>query len=701
MSISPRKERSSPTLIIRNRTRPRPEQVYSNFTFDEGSLTAGTQKRLRNRFLSSRLEVKICLGISAALVFGLLLVYLQYRCVITSSSSSRLERASILLSPSGALLNNSKSPNPSRSFAESSYKNELSPSNLALLNRGPAYNPFRTATVPLVYRTVLERLDRLWELENAQQEALTDPSSSPLTSATVPLLKSETEAFSSSKQTPTILDDICDSDSDHSDLAPDDDDGQRRRPRRCRFLFPLRIAEQESKARIHLLEIIQTAQRLDRILVLPHVGKSRLGVCYKWGFGVYYDEDEVVGMLEEQGVRVVTQEVFRGWLELRKGGEGEGRVLRGQVVSLGVGATAGARMDSDRDRARVEIPSLVSASALGDGDQWNGLVVSVDDQPVGDIRNDSRFPRCFADRFGGLMRLDEFVPLEIYPSPALGKVLRTQPIGEEVVAALGREDVWRASRVPRSSLEDREMEGDFVIEDLDPEILLLNWNMRYPIFMQPFRGTISYAPFLERLVKTELMPRLPYLFIHWRMEGVSKGVLGDCASDLVDTVARVLLSHGTGVSGVGDGIEKVWFAGDFPVPVSDYDKGGDGASVSPGFIEKSGTFRDFGDEHREAVGILVDAFREGGELDKWGITDLAGEVEAFRRRRRMEVDLELLSDPGVMGILDKMIGVEAAIFVGGSKRCARTSSFTKQVIDGRREKLKDANHVQNVVEYFG
>jgi hypothetical protein len=55
----------------------------------------------------------------------------------------------------------------------------------------------------------------------------------------------------------------------------------------CGFLLPLRIGEQES---IHLMEILQLAQRLDRILVLPNVGKSHIGpgTCFKSGLATYY-----------------------------------------------------------------------------------------------------------------------------------------------------------------------------------------------------------------------------------------------------------------------------------------------------------------------------------------------------------------------------------------------------------------------------
>ncbi|KAE9398908.1 hypothetical protein BT96DRAFT_920510 [Gymnopus androsaceus JB14] len=165
------------------------------------------------------------------------------------------------------------------------------------------------------------------------------------------------------------------------------------------------------------------------------------------------------------------------------------------------------------------------------------------------------------------------------------------------------------------------------------------------------------------------------------MSSVSPDALPDCAHDLVDTISNLLHAPG-----LGDGIQKVWFAGDYPFPIVNhlYPLASDRAQITT--TPKSGTFRNFGSKHTEAVDILVDAFRDGAELERWDITDLAAELV------RMEEDDDLR-------ILDKIIGMNAALFVGGAKGCGRTSSFTKQVIERRRD--IDASPVRNVVEYFG
>ncbi|KAF8181485.1 hypothetical protein BJ912DRAFT_906817, partial [Pholiota molesta] len=66
-------------------------------------------------------------------------------------------------------------------------------------------------------------------------------------------------------------------------------------PRPCRFLLPLRIAEQESKARIHLAQLALLARALNRTLVLPNVGRSKVGACFRWDLGAYYDVRSLAG----------------------------------------------------------------------------------------------------------------------------------------------------------------------------------------------------------------------------------------------------------------------------------------------------------------------------------------------------------------------------------------------------------------------
>jgi len=59
---------------------------------------------------------------------------------------------------------------------------------------------------------------------------------------------------------------------------------------------------------------------------------------------------------------------------------------------------------------------------------------------------------------------------------------------------------------------------------------------------------------------------------------------------------------------------------------------------------------------------------------------------------------------GIREIVDKIIGVKAALFVSGANGCMRTSSVSKQILDRRREVVSELDsewpELWNVVEFF-
>ncbi|KAJ3740634.1 hypothetical protein DFH05DRAFT_1452471 [Lentinula detonsa] len=623
----------SPTLTFRHRTRLNSDRNNSDLRpFKTNTYTAGPTSTPRNCLLSfwflRKHRIRLYVLIFALSSSAFFLLSSAYYAIANASRAQSqqvlpLKANQPLQNITATSIRKSQTSILSRPFSNaSSHEIEASDPSLTAIVLPPTH----TGAVPVVYRTVLERLDQL----DRQQQALTSLPTS------VPFLNIEAENYNYDKYSVDVL---C-----------------RNSP--CRFLLPLRVAEQESKARIHLLEIIQTAKRLDRILVLPHVGKSRLGLCFRWSFEAYYDEDLLKGILHEEGVRVVTQEAFKHWLD-----SSPSRLPRGQLVSL-------------MSKAEPDRPGTVKFVIN------NGLIASVDTEAI--MLQDPRLPGCFGDRFNMLLSND-FTPIAIYPSPDLSKSLKKQPIGEEFISIFGRENIRNASRSQ-------------VPSDDEPEVFMLDWDMRHPIYLQPFKESIAYSPSLEVLAQKLFSSSSPYVMIHWRMESVSPDILPDCAHDLVDTISNLLHT-----SVLGEGIQKVWFAGDYPVPIVNHlYPSSDRASVPTIIQKKSGTFRDFGEKHRETVDILVDAFREGAELDRWVLTDLTAELVRMEEDDGiLDVHPDFLTDSGALGILDKMIGMNAAIFVGGSKRCGRTSSFTKQVIDSRHKNFNKDGKVRNVVEYFG
>ncbi|KAH9481068.1 hypothetical protein JR316_0005587 [Psilocybe cubensis] len=409
-------------------------------------------------------------------------------------------------------------------------------------------------------------------------------------------------------------------------------------PRPCRFLLPLRIAEQESKARMHITQLAELARRLNRTLVLPNVGKSKIGACFRWPFSVYYEPssinlddawragvDAVVDDAHDKGKEsYVELESFHAWMESYARNKRR-ESLKSQLVSIA--------------------PTILS-SGLRDETIYANTDVAVHAYSTfGAWERD--LPGCFSTKFHHL-RL-ETRPIYIYPITA------AQPAKKD-----GRDKFLGDSIVDALSTISSGTSGE-------PPVLVVNWDMRYPVFAPPpphatiinknAYSSLQYSAKMHDLAK-QYAPAGPYLAIQWRMETVDVHLLQDCAHALVDVLVRVL--HDPSLS---ENVTTVWFATDYPYPIARRTKAG---SRPPMISAKSGTFRDFDILHENAIEILRKAFDKQGELHEWKLTDFAEAIENDSKPQN-----ELLHDTGVLGILDKLVSTNAAIFVSGSSRCSR------------------------------
>ncbi|TFK27864.1 hypothetical protein FA15DRAFT_117870 [Coprinopsis marcescibilis] len=426
--------------------------------------------------------------------------------------------------------------------------------------------------------------------------------------------------------------------------------------RPCRFLLPLRIAEQESKARIHLHQIMHLAKQLNRILVLPNAGKSRLGACYKWPFHTYYNLDtENSDDLPE----VVGLEDFKLWSEVYAKGEKNGRRgLDSQLVSLA-----------------PAIPGVLAQDAeefltLGD------LLVHRYDT---ELAPETEFPGCFPSKFEHLDLRDNSLYIALGEQETFS--LRSRSIPQ---ADLGNAIIDVLRSYPSNSNTDQDAQVPLEIpttQPPDPDVLILNWELRHPLFQTSLSPPLTYSPSVESLSSRLAPAPNSYLGIHWRMETVDSQVLAECAHSLIDLVSSML--HDT--DHLAKDVNTVWFASDYPYPILDSELKNSRTSFA-----KSGTFRNFNEHHETAVGILKEAFKEGGELHEWDLVDVN---EATANANLHKGDEDLLQDTGILGIVDKLILSRARLLVGGSKKCSKQSSFTKQVVESRAGKWTDLGNV--------
>lgn len=455
----------------------------------------------------------------------------------------------------------------------------------------------------------------------------------------------------------------------------------------CRILLPLWIGEQESRGRMHLSQVLDFARALNRTLVLPNVGKSRIGACGRWEFDVYYDVGSFVrkgSVTEEDRTRVrkvMLMDDFKTWLEMRP--------VRpsGQVVFVDE-AMAGDEESSG---------NLASANLFSEDGLLNVHVdsdaLSMDDPRLKKVR-------CLGTKLRQLdLRHFSTVTAHI-PFP---ERVRPLPDGDLLLRSLARPDIARTALLSSSS-QELDLEAEPMLRE--PEVLILYWDIRHfpfgpgtveAVTMGLVNTGLDYSSRIHALTRRLINPYQPYVAVHWRMESIPANMLPACAEALVDTLTT-LLSDPT----LGAEIRTVWFASDFPWPVSSSvsqevsyigeevpleEDREDQQQTQQNVMEitpsarRSNTFRNVSHEHVEAIGIVKAAFRPGGALEALKLTGVSEELDRVRKDMEQEGKLYvleeddeeglLLEDPGVLGILDKLAAMRAALFVSGAKRCGR------------------------------
>lgn len=412
----------------------------------------------------------------------------------------------------------------------------------------------------------------------------------------------------------------------------------------CQFILPLRIAEQESKSRLHFMQILEMAGRLNRIMVLPNVAKSRMGTCSRWNFDNYYDTSSLLSQMNQANLRISTMEAFRKWIATRP------KPPQGQMVTIDpkpLGSSSG----------------VVETGASFQ----NQVTVKIDHSGTTSTASTAR---CLKIKFPR-MAMNAFSPISIHPS----KAMKSKFFGPAVVDALESADIQEAS-----SKDEKNGLLNVDPDLMEPDVLVLNYDLRHPAFTPnlTLHESLSYSPNLTKIATELLGSSEPsdYLVIHWRMETVDPEILPQCAEMLVETLASLLQDQDMDDED-SKGIDKIWFASDYPHPISRANKL---LSNQLNGGSKSSTFRSIGPKHEEAIEIIRRAFESGGPFEGKVLTGLAEELARSRQvtsdengQSRMAIGNmgELIDDAGVLGILDKIIAVRAGMFVSGGKQCGR------------------------------
>ncbi|KAF8610725.1 hypothetical protein BDV93DRAFT_601692 [Ceratobasidium sp. AG-I] len=213
-------------------------------------------------------------------------------------------------------------------------------------------------------------------------------------------------------------------------------------------------------------------------------------------------------------------------------------------------------------------------------------------------------------------------------------------------------------------------------DELDlPQVYAFDWSLRHQVFPETGSRYLTYASWITDYADRLLDTAGPTAVVQWRMESVPPVNLVACSAGLVGLLKSTLEEESN------LDIHTVYFATDYPL---------EGEA-----LRHSGTFRDIGEHHHRAIYVFKRAFQPGGALEHFRLVSYS---ELSRTVTHAEETLD--GDSGFLGIVDKIISQKADIFISGSGECGRNSSFTKQIVTMRQDKMSRNTRARNEVLLF-
>lgn len=221
------------------------------------------------------------------------------------------------------------------------------------------------------------------------------------------------------------------------------------------------------------------------------------------------------------------------------------------------------------------------------------------------------------------------------------------------------------SQEDSDTIKGREGLSKFIVKSFasDSDVILIKHRIWKPLFPKVM-PIITYADHInEEADRIRKKLHNNYIAIHWRMERVVPDLLPQCAGDLIETLISLMNKTE---------IKHVYLATDYPIS---------GRSQSV-------TFRKITSYHDKAMEILKD----GISFDTWVSLD------SLKKLQKGKMHKGKLKDPGVKGILDKLICVNSSYFISGPVGCSRiASSYTQAITQMRKYLKKKGGSLQNVI----
>ncbi|KAG2112170.1 hypothetical protein BD769DRAFT_63130 [Suillus cothurnatus] len=424
----------------------------------------------------------------------------------------------------------------------------------------------------------------------------------------------------------------------------------------CRFLLPLRIAEQEPKAYLHLHQLAILASSLNRTLVLPNVGNNRIGACSKWPLDSYYDVNLFRSALP--AINTLPFSVFDSWSGTRP------ILPTSRVVSFRISKSG------ERDSRP---------------DPFTDDDFIIDYGPA-----DHKVASCLHSKFPRLHQSSSIISFDFYRNN-LARPLITR----------------RLVQILSEAVDSVEYFSEELTALWRSDVLVIEWDLHHLIFPEPnidLQYSHALVEFAERLASFTG----PYIAVHWQLERVPVENLAWCAASLVSTLRSVLDDDDSG-------LHLVWLATDYRT-LSEQPSGvktksarsGTFQAVKPEHKEAMNILQDAfqtgGDLEEYAMTELpwqINKLRmfEGDVQFKEEVLEDSGVSGILNKLVSMQ------SQVFVSG--SKACSKTRCVFITAGGNILSTtdhSSSSKQIVDFRESVMRDKEitlDIRNVVELFG
>ncbi|KAK4509104.1 uncharacterized protein ATC70_007454 [Mucor velutinosus] len=396
---------------------------------------------------------------------------------------------------------------------------------------------------------------------------------------------------------------------------------------RCRFLLPIAITEQESKAQLHFRQLAFLAGKIDRTIVLPNVYSSHMGSCLPHPFSFYYDLKWLNDNTKH--FNYITMEDFKAWLLER---HYAGVIPSGQEIYM---------QGSRKSRLLKNIKNCFSDSFDFSGrptvsyqlqDHQNQRHINITDIMV--------------DLFSDKARQHEYLDGMIQsPFPGAAKKFKVHT---------------DASSPP-------------------VDVINLFYDRRYKFIND--HDAQAPLPYSQRWVDVanQISNQLkPYMAIHWRMERLEPvSNLLPCAMDLIDKVHQLTIDNNE------QKYPNVFLLTDYPHLINA--TGARPESNSFRMSELKNEHHQAIQYLYQHLNISLTSVNNNkipyNELpsDNWHILPINASSD----------DSLLPADRSILGIVDKLVAMNAQWFFAGRPGvCAKSSSFTGRISNSRHQAFK-------------